>query len=94
MKSPVVEIEIGGEIAKTNVLKDIKKNPNFQDSRILYFDVVSNNISYTNLISFVLLVKHWRHCKKIVAHSQMFIAASLLKQKKDLILDYKSDSRL
>ena len=44
MKSPVVEIEIGGEIAKTNVLKDIKKNPNFQDSRILYFDVVSNNI--------------------------------------------------
>ena len=44
VKSPVVEIEIGGEIAKTNVLKDIKKNPNFQDSRILYFDVVSNNI--------------------------------------------------
>lgn len=41
MKSPVVEIEIGGEIKKTNMLKNVKKNPNFQDNRILYFDIVS-----------------------------------------------------
>ena len=41
VKSPIVEIEIGGEVKKTSVLKDVKKNPNFQDNRILYFDVVS-----------------------------------------------------
>jgi hypothetical protein len=41
VKSPVVEVEIGGEVKKTNVLKNMKKNPNFEDSRILHFDVVS-----------------------------------------------------
>lgn len=50
VKSPIVEIEMGGEIKKTNVLKNIKRNPNFQDNRILHFDVVSydRNIYMTN----------------------------------------------
>ncbi|XP_028415074.1 myoferlin-like [Dendronephthya gigantea] len=39
IKSPIVEIEIGGEIKKTGSLKNIKKNPNFQENRILNFDV-------------------------------------------------------
>ncbi|CAB3993921.1 myoferlin-like isoform X2 [Paramuricea clavata] len=39
VKSPIVEIEIGGEVKKTSVLKNIKKNPNFEDDRILHFDV-------------------------------------------------------
>ncbi len=47
MKSPIVEVEIGGEVMKTSVLKNIKKNPNFEDNRILHFDVVSY---YTYLI--------------------------------------------
>ena len=48
VKSPIVEIEIGGEVKKTSVLKNIKKNPNFEDNRILHFDVVRYDTS--NLI--------------------------------------------
>ena len=40
VKSPIVEIDIGGEVKKTVALKNFKKNPNFQENRILFFDVV------------------------------------------------------
>lgn len=39
VKSPNVEIEVGGEIMQTSVIKNVTQNPNFDDP-ILFFDIV------------------------------------------------------
>jgi hypothetical protein len=39
VKSPSVEIEVGGQIVQTNVIKNVTHNPNF-DEPILFFDIV------------------------------------------------------
>ena len=40
VSSPNVEIEINGTVQETKVIKDMSKNPNFDDP-IVFFDVVS-----------------------------------------------------
>jgi hypothetical protein len=66
VKSPIVEVEIGGEVMKTSVLKNIQKNPNFEDNRILHFDVVSY---YT----YTLFVQCQIYLGKTVAQLQIII---------------------
>ena len=41
VKSPCIEIEIGDKILKTSNIKNLKRNPNFQNDHVLYFNVVS-----------------------------------------------------
>ena len=38
--SPSVELEIGGHVVQSKVIKNTKKNPNF-DEPLLFFDIVS-----------------------------------------------------
>ena len=38
--SPSVEIEIGGHIVRSKVIKNAERNPNF-DNPLLFFDIVS-----------------------------------------------------
>ena len=41
IKSPSIQVEIGSEVKETSVIENMKKNPNFQDRRLLCFNVVS-----------------------------------------------------
>ena len=38
--SPSVELEVGGHVLQSKVIKNTKKNPNF-DEPLLFFDIVS-----------------------------------------------------
>lgn len=38
--SPSIEFEIGGHLLKSKVIKDTKKNPNFEEP-LLFFDIVN-----------------------------------------------------
>ena len=38
--SPSVEVEVGGQIVKSNVIRNARRNPNFDDP-LLFFDIVS-----------------------------------------------------
>jgi len=38
--SPNVEIEVGGQIVRSKVIKNVARNPNF-DEALLFFDIVS-----------------------------------------------------
>ena len=38
--SPSVELEVGGHVVQSKVIKNTKKNPNF-DEPLLFFDIVS-----------------------------------------------------
>lgn len=39
IKSPSIQVEIGSEVKETSVIENMKKNPNFQDRRLLCFNV-------------------------------------------------------
>lgn len=60
VSSPNVEIEINGAIQESKIIKDMAKNPNFDDP-ILFFDVVSifkckNVYGYMNLTVAVTII--------------------------------------
>ena len=38
--SPSVEIEVGGQVVRSKVIKNVARNPNFDDP-VLFFDIVS-----------------------------------------------------
>ena len=38
--SPSIEMEVGGQVVKSKVIKNTQKNPNFDDP-LLFFDIVS-----------------------------------------------------
>lgn len=40
VESPNVEIEVGGQIVRSKVIKNAARNPNFDDP-LLFFDIVS-----------------------------------------------------
>lgn len=41
--SPSIEFEVGGHVLSSKVIKNTKRNPNF-DEPLLFFDIVSNFI--------------------------------------------------
>ena len=41
VESPNVEIEVGGQTVRSKVIKNVARNPNF-DEPLLFFDIVSN----------------------------------------------------
>jgi hypothetical protein len=45
--SPSIEFECGGHVFESKVIKNTKKNPNF-DENILFFDVVSSVMKTKN----------------------------------------------
>ena len=53
--SPIVEIECGDQMTKTDPLNSIKKNPNFPDNTTLSMTLVSTSIMY---IVCILLYQH------------------------------------
>ena len=49
VESPNVEIEVGGQIVRSKVIKNAARNPNFDDP-LLFFDIVS---SFCTFFSYV-----------------------------------------
>ena len=43
VSSPSVELEVGDHVVQSSVIKNTKKNPNF-DQPLYFFDIVSINI--------------------------------------------------
>jgi len=42
VESPNVQVEVGGQVVRSNVIKNAARNPNFDDP-LLFFDIVSNS---------------------------------------------------
>jgi hypothetical protein len=54
VKSPSVEIEVGGQVVQTNVIKNVSQNPNF-DVPLLFLDIVRDIQYYVESLVIIYL---------------------------------------